>query len=263
MKVAFLFLIYDEILHEDLWYNFFNSINPNLYTIHIHYKTQKPLKYFESYKLKDCIPTNYADITLVYAHNLLLKEALKDSEVYKTVNLSQSCIPLKPFNYIYKALLSKPESEFNEVPQKQCFPRCDSVRIPRDKIYKSSNWFSLNREDAKLCIQSLEYINLFINIVSPEEHYFITVLRLNNRSLSTTPNLAEGAMTFTNWSDMNYKYDHTQGLKTYSTITEEELLYLISAPCLFGRKFAKNCTIENTGMTLYEYFKFLILYDYK
>lgn len=259
MKIAFLFLIYDEILNEDLWYDFFSGIDPKLYKIHIHFKTQKTLKFFEDYKLKNCIPTNYADITLVRAHNLLLEEALKDPDIYKTVNISQSCIPLKSFKYVYNYLTSRPESEFNEGIQKQCFPRCESLPIPRDKIYKSSEWFSLNREDAHLCIISEDVIRLFTNIVCPEEHYFITVLRMKNRILRTTPNLADGGMTFINWQGMDYKYVHNYGLKTYSSISEEELLHLYKAPCLFGRKFAKDCKVENTGFRLYEYLKTMII----
>ena len=46
-KLAFLFIIYDEILHEDLWWNFFKNVDPNKFSIYIHFKEQKPLKYFE------------------------------------------------------------------------------------------------------------------------------------------------------------------------------------------------------------------------
>jgi hypothetical protein len=37
-KIAFLFLIYDEINHEEIWKLFFNSIDINKYNIYIHYK---------------------------------------------------------------------------------------------------------------------------------------------------------------------------------------------------------------------------------
>ena len=53
-KIALCFLIYEEIYHEDLWYNFLKNVDKKKYNIYIHYKTNKPLKYFEKYKLISC-----------------------------------------------------------------------------------------------------------------------------------------------------------------------------------------------------------------
>ena len=57
----------------------------------------------------------------------------------------------------------------------------------------------------------------------------------------TTPNVANDATTFTNWGGMDYKYPSTESLKDYSTITEDELLYLLNSKSLFGRKFHREC----------------------
>ena len=71
MKVLGLcFLIYDKINHEELWNTFFKNVNINKYNIYIHYKNDVPLKFFEKYKLTNCIPTTYADISLVKAQNM-------------------------------------------------------------------------------------------------------------------------------------------------------------------------------------------------
>jgi len=77
-KIAFLFLIYDIINLEELWRYFFLNVDKNKYTIYIHFKNNVSLKYFEQYKLKNCIETKYADISLVCAQNILLEESLKD-----------------------------------------------------------------------------------------------------------------------------------------------------------------------------------------
>jgi hypothetical protein len=245
-KISFLFLIYDQIHHEDLWKAFFNGVDPNLYTIHIHYKTQKPLKWFEAHKLKQTIDTKYADYSLILAHNRLLEEALKDADVYKTINLSQSCIPLKPFQTVYDELTSTPCSIFNEAPQNQC-ERCTSLfpYIRKDKVFKSSNWFILNREHALIATQSHREMEWFRSIESPEEHYFITIIRAKtkSRTIITTQNECESATTFTNWEGYDYKYVHNYGLKRYHDISFEELTHLLKAPCLFGRKFEQGCTV--------------------
>ena len=62
-KIAFCFLIYDEIVHEDIWNNFFKKVDKSRYSIYIHYKNNKKLKFFEDNKLKNCIETGYGDIT--------------------------------------------------------------------------------------------------------------------------------------------------------------------------------------------------------
>ncbi len=74
-KIAFCFLIYDSINHEELWNNFFANADRNKYTIYIHYKENLPLKHFEDNKIKNSIPTAWGDKSLVKASNLLFRTA--------------------------------------------------------------------------------------------------------------------------------------------------------------------------------------------
>jgi hypothetical protein len=245
-KLGFCFLIYDTIVHEGLWNIFFKSVDTNKYGIYIHFKYNKPLKYFEKYKLDNCIETRYCDVSIVHAHNLLFKKAYEDG-CDKIISLSQSCIPLKSFDYIYNFLTKDDYGHFNVAPQTQCFPRCNSLLNFYDKnvIQKSSNWFILNRKICEAMFKDdLNDINKkYGNIYCPEEHYFIITVFINDLqdNIISTPNLANDATTFTNWADMNYKYVVHDGLKNYDHITEEELLYLMNSKCLFGRKFKPEC----------------------
>lgn len=246
-KIAFCFLIYDIINHEELWNFFFENVDTNKYNIYIHYKFNKPLKYFEKCKLTNCIETKYADVTTIHAHNLLFKKAYEDG-CDKIISLSQACIPFKSFEYVYDFLIKDDFGHFNIAPQTQCFPRCNRLMQYYDKsvIQKTSNWFILNR---KICEFIINYDitkinNEYTNVSSPEEHYFITNIFYNNLQdeIITTPNSANDATTFTNWEGMDYKYPSTSGLKNYSFIAEDELLYLLNSKCLFGRKFNCECT---------------------
>lgn len=256
-KIAFLFLIRDKILQEELWFNFFKNIDPNKYSIYIHYKEDKPLQFFDKYKLKQCIPTKYVDISIIYAQNLLLSEALKDKKNYKFIILSESCIPLKNFDYIYNSLTYNDFAIFNEAPKHACFPRCNTVLnfLKKDEIYKSSQWWILNRKYAELVISNKEYIEYFKNIPSSDEHYYISIIKNkgSKKDLVCTPNLAEGATTFINWHDMIYpkKYLSKHNLKTYENISKEEINYLIESPCLFGRKFMINCNVNEIKLKDY------------
>jgi hypothetical protein len=259
MIIGFCFLIYDTINHEDIWMRFFKSVDLDKYKIYIHYKINKPLKYFENYKLNNCIETKYADVTLIHAHNLLFKKAYEEG-CDKIISLSQSCVPFKSFDYVYNFLTKDHYGHFNIMPQSQCFPRCNSLLTHYDIkfIQKSYNWFILNR---KICESVISYDkqqidNEYSSVFAAEEHYFITNIFYNNLQdeIITTPNLANDATTFTNWEGMDYKYPSNSSLKNYSYIAEDEVLYLMNSKCLFGRKFNIEC---NTSLRIKEYIEFI------
>lgn len=72
-------------------------MDKNKYNIYVHYKNDVELKYFNQYKLTNCISTEYCTVSIIRAHNLLISEALKDKENYKIITLSQACVPVKKF----------------------------------------------------------------------------------------------------------------------------------------------------------------------
>ena len=67
------------------------------------------------------------------------------------------------------------------------------------------------------------------------------------------------ATTFVNWNvpGLKYKYKSNEETKEhpkeYSEILEKELLHLLDSPCLFGRKFHKDCFIVDKEEFLDDY----------
>ena len=226
-KIAFLFLIYDIINHENLWFQFFNGIGDNKYNIYIHYKTDDRLEFFNDYKIniKKTINTKYADISIVKAQNVLIKEALKDKNNKHFIFLSGSCIPLKSFNYIYNYLDVK-YSYFHIADPDDCFPDCEVALkyVPKKYINKASQWCIINRKHSELLIKgadnssnSSNYLTWFKDTYAPDELCYISYLSyiynkngsdlLSKEIISTSYNSPpEEATTFANWEDMNYKY---------------------------------------------------------
>jgi len=255
-KIAFIFLIYNVINHEDIWYEFFKNIDKNKYSIYIHYKTDEKLKYFEEYKIKDkdIIKTKYADISIVKAQNNVLKLALRDLNNTNFIFLSGSCIPLKPFNYIYE-LIDPQYSYFHIADATECLADCyDTLKyIEKKYLKKASQWCILNRKHSNMLVyygilnytnSQLNYIKWFYNAYAPDELCYLTFLsyiysnNLYNEIIATyyyEP--PEKATTFANWEGMNYKYVSDNELKNYIYINECELKHLLYSPCLFGRKF--------------------------
>ena len=249
-KLAFLFLIYDEINFENIWHKFFINIDKNKYNIYIHQKNNFQLQFFNQYKINQIIPTSYqSHISLVLAFNRLIEEALKDPDNSHFILLSGSCIPTKPFNYIYD-FLNPNFSYFNICPQEQCFPRANQTLQFIDKkfIQKSSTWCILNKKHANVLIKETFYINWFKDCYGADEHAYITSLFYHNlqNELITTPNIALNATTFTNWEGMDYPYPSTNGLKNYDFISNEELMNILrSYGTLFARKFNKCCYLND------------------
>lgn len=78
-KIAFLFLLYDIINHENIWFQFFNGISTNKYNIYIHYKSDDKLEFFNDYKLNinKTTSTKYADISIVKGSEYIDKRGIK------------------------------------------------------------------------------------------------------------------------------------------------------------------------------------------
>jgi len=248
-KIALCFLIYDKINHEELWNNFLKNVDRNKYNIYIHYKTNKPLKYFEKNKIDNCIETSWGDVSIVVAQNILLIHALKDKNNKHFIWLSDSCVPLKSFNYIYNYLDTN-KSYYNKSPDSQVFPRADKVLkyVKKNNIKKANMASVINRKHAELFVNNDKNIRQwFKDIPNVDEIVYITLLYHNNlqNELVLTPNIAAGSIIFAQWSDMsNYKlFKKSKKINdyTYSFICPEELDYLIKSKSLIGRKFAHKC----------------------
>jgi hypothetical protein len=257
-KLAFCFLIYDIINNEELWNIFFKNIDPDKYTIFIHYKWNKPLKYFDKYKLENCIETKYEDQTIPIAYNILFKKAYENTDNYKFIILSGACLPFKSFDFIYEKLIIDHYGYFNICPPEQCFPNCNSLLSVIDKkfISKSHNWFILNRKLVEnLCFDKDHVLNNYFNkVYAPAEYFYYTYIKLLSleSEIKTTLNSANNATTFTNWAGMDYKYVTYRSLKNYNSISEEEIDYLLKSPCLFGRKFTRDSITSFINKTYLE-----------
>jgi len=257
-KIAFCFLIYDNINHEELWYKFFKNVNKNKYNIYIHYKKNIPLKFFESNKIKNIVSTKWCGSSLIIAQNNLLKQAIKDPENKHFIFVSNSCIPLKSFNYIYNDL-NQEYSYFNKLKIRSNIKQFDKSI----KAYKASQWCILNRKHTNIILKSYNLIktllnyfdntNIFKGFGCPDEYIYITVLYhlgLENE-LILTDNLSSGATTFTGNPNRNnnIKFKDSIFKKTpnnYSYICEKELNFLLNSKSLFGRKFNYECKgLEN------------------
>jgi len=259
-KLAYLFLIYDSINHEELWSQYFREADSMQYNIYIHYKSQVPLKHFEKYKLPKCVPTKYADISIVLAQNMLLEQALKDAENTHFIFLSNSCIPVKSFSYVSN-YLEKEFSYFNLSPEKHIAEHNRGITLGQyfSNVKKASQWCILNRTAAELLVKNLseqELKRYFKNDNAiPDEYMYITYLMNSSeaKKLKLFNYESTNCPTFEFWNDKKYMFNNSftsshpenwdRRLKTYHSISKQELAFLKAAPCLFARKFSAECDL--------------------
>ena len=142
MKIAFLFLLTDKLVHSEIWDKFFNNANPNKYTIYSHIKknTNKIPKYISDFRIKT-IPTGRCEESLVTAFLLLVKKALEDPSNKFFILLSGECIPLYTFNKIYKNITQDGRSRIS----------MNELGInDNENIQKADQWVILNRKSANV-----------------------------------------------------------------------------------------------------------------
>ena len=264
MKViGFCFLIYDTIIHEEVWHAFFKNIDKSKYKIYIHYKEDVELKYFNDYKIpkEECIETKYADISLTIAQNVMYQKAFDDG-CFKVVNISQACVPFKNFNHLYDFLSNNEKGHINFGYRKQLEwdggiinqkNRCIKVQERKQykRIDKTSQWMVLNRACLKhiMSIPREEIERIWEGIFAPEEHFYVMEFIHNNMmdNFEVTYNSSDGTTTFANWPGMSYRFSDTSyykqnpgKVKNYDKIGADELYHLCQAKCLFGRKFTEK-----------------------
>ncbi|MFS7998874.1 putative glycosyl transferase, family 14 [Helianthus anomalus] len=159
MKVAFLFLVRDNLPLDFLWHNFFKNADPEKFTIYVHSKpgfvfdasTTKSV-FFYNRQLENSVEVGWGKPTMIQAEKLLFKAALDDPDNHIFVLLSDSCVPLYNFSYIYTYLMSSPRSfvdSFIDATEERYNPEM-SPDIPEEKWRKGSQWITLVRRHAEV-----------------------------------------------------------------------------------------------------------------
>ncbi|KAK9283734.1 hypothetical protein L1049_011984 [Liquidambar formosana] len=262
-KIAFLFLTNSDLSFAPLWERFFNHSH-NLYNIYIHAdpsaKLNPPGGVFANRFIAGK-KTERASPTLISAARRLLATALLDDPLNSYFALvSQHCIPLHSFNYVYRTLFGSRFSfkfshhfkSFIEILsdeptlQDRYTARGENVMLPEvpfDRFRVGSQFFILSRKHALVVIKDRRLWRKFrlpcLNTDScyPEEHYFPTLLSMEDPNGCT-----HYTLTRVNWTDSTGGHPHTYRPDEVSP----ELIHTLresnsSSSYLFARKFSPDC----------------------
>ena len=189
-KIALLFLTIDNHNKSAIWNNFLK--NTNYFNIYCHPKY--PNKVTDSF-LKDNIIPELAETAwgeLVLAYYNLLKHAFKNEENYKFVYLSDSCIPIKNAEIVYKELM-KDNATYVDLDVKTTKYDIEhrfnkhihiykKYGITKYNFIKHSGWFVLNRYHSQVLLSNEKIFKYFNKVLAGDEN-LLSILKANQMKM--------------------------------------------------------------------------------
>ncbi|XP_073138141.1 glycosyltransferase BC10-like isoform X4 [Henckelia pumila] len=213
-KIAFLFLTPGALPFEKLWDKFFQG-HEGRFSVYVHAFMDKPV-HFSRYFLNREIRSDkviWGKISMVDAERRLLANALKDPDNQQFILLSDSCIPLRDFDYVYNYLMYTNTSFVDcfEDPGPHGSGRYSERMLPEvEKKYfrKGSQWFTMKRKHALVIMADSLYYTKFRDYCRPgmdgrncysDEHYLPTFFHMIDPS-----GIANWSITHVDWSEMKW-----------------------------------------------------------
>ncbi|XP_043688816.1 glycosyltransferase BC10-like isoform X2 [Telopea speciosissima] len=282
-KIAFLFLARKDLPLDFLWWGFFENADAANFSIYVHSEpgfvfdestTRSP--FFYGRQLSKSVKVMWGESSMIEAERLLLGSALKDPTNQRFVLLSDSCVPLYNFSYIYNYVMSSPRSfvdSFLDPKESRYNPKMSPV-IPKDKWRKGSQWTTLVRKDARVIVDDDIIFPVFKRFCKkiqkqhnciPDEHYVQTLLSMNElegeverRTLTYTLwNQSTTNMDGNSWHPVTFNYSNA-GPQQIGEIKEINHVYYETeyrtewcrtnstfVPCfLFARKFSRGAAMR-------------------
>ncbi len=166
----------------------------------------------------------------------LLRNALEDKNNTKFIFVSDTCIPIRSFNYIYDFLKNETRS-FILLQREQVYPRYDFLKevFEIENIWKHSDWIILNREHSELFTEnenqiielfSTNYKNITRKLWFPTECIYGTYLS----HIGRVDEIKRMSSTCADWSKGGPNPKH------FNNFNNKELDNFLLKTCFFARK---------------------------
>ncbi|URD96449.1 Core-2/I-Branching enzyme [Musa troglodytarum] len=210
-KIAFMFLTPGSLPFERLWEKFFLG-HEGRFSIYVHASREKPVHaspLFEGRGIQSS-KVVWGKISMVDAEKRLLANAIQDPENHHFVLLSDSCVPLHNFDYVYNYLMGTNVSFIDSFwdPGPHGNARYTEHMLPEieeDDFRKGSQWFSMTRRHALIVLADNLYYTKFKLYCKPgfdgrncyaDEHYLPTLFNMVDPI-----GMANWSVTHVDWSE--------------------------------------------------------------
>ncbi|XP_068658087.1 glycosyltransferase BC10-like [Aristolochia californica] len=229
-KIAFLFLARSNLPLDFVWHFFFQNADEGTFSIYIHSEPRFVLdesttksSFFYGRQLTKRVHVAWGESSMIKAERLLFEAALQDPANRRFILLSDSCIPLHNFSYVYNYLMSSSKSfvdSFLDTKEGRYNPKMSPI-IPKGKWRKGSQWITLIRKHAEIVLADDVVFPIFRkhckrrpaldlggNLIAqrvaqkehnciPDEHYIQTLLAMSELE----DELERRTITYTSWNE--------------------------------------------------------------
>lgn len=200
--LALLFLTRGDVNQPEIWREFLNDAGDEV-RVFAHVKDRAAAGSLEEHLIGEWHETKWGDISLVRAMLALLKVGLANPELTHFAFVSESCVPVKPWQEIRKRLEIDPRSMMDladaETMEAKHLGRLKVVAdLPESAMRFHPQWVMLSREAAE-CVTEFDFTNHFENSFAPDEHYFGTILALRGYPLQDKVKVE--SPTWVRWND--------------------------------------------------------------
>jgi hypothetical protein len=246
-KIALCFLTYGNLSQPELWNRVIKN-NSEKVNVYIHNKTNFV---DQKYNLdRYCITnrehnTSWANISLIRATLRLFEEAYKNTENVAFILLSDKCIPLYNFDYIYNRVFSintnmLQNAKVNWSVRKRYDLLHDKEFFSLKDMAIQSQWCIFNRDTIRFFIEN-DYTSKFgEESYCPDEHYFIMIMKKFDINYTFTD------ITYFNREEKSDNPKRKPYPKMYDILTNDETTKIINTTtCLFMRKISDKCILPS------------------
>ncbi|CAL1397565.1 unnamed protein product [Linum trigynum] len=237
-KIVFLFLVRRDVPLDFLWGAFFDGADVAKFSVFVHSSTPgfqfdestSKSRHLYGRQLNASIQVAWGESSMLEAEKLLLSAALDDPANQRFVLLSDSCVPLYNFSYIYNYLMASPRSfvdSFLDTKEGRYNQKMSPV-IPMEKWRKGSQWITLVRSHAEVVVDDDGVLAAFKKFCKrrppvdaskgklnwklqqqhnciPDEHYVQTLLAMKDLEQE----LERRTVTYTEWNQPANKMENT------------------------------------------------------
>jgi hypothetical protein len=182
-KIAFLFLIIDNPNFPEIW-NYYFDKNYDKINIYIHPKYPDSHTWKPECIIKNLKPTGWGFIVEAYME--LFKEAFKNKDNIKFITLSESCVPIKPFNELYDSIIIK-YNKFSFIKIMKISNYDYDVRLNvlikkkfKNKLIKHYARMCLSRKHVQDLITNQDNVDIFSKIHVGDEFFLSSIMPINN-----------------------------------------------------------------------------------
>ena len=201
-RIAFLFLTIDNINYPAFWEKYFEN-NYDKINIYCHPKNPKnvTIPWLKKNIIPDLVETGWGYITNAYFN--LLSTAMKDKDNIKFITISESCIPLVPFNKLYYNLTENPDKSYIKFMKIKNYDLSARIKNQKNyekyKLYKHYARFCLSRHHTEKLLSKKKDMEFF-NKMHVGDEFFLSLLYPFN-------NIDDFAITYDNWSYVHHQID--------------------------------------------------------